>query len=82
MFLPVSHTMQSQKISISLPLEMVVFLDHYQNTTGCRSRSQVISEALQLLRLRELEEAYREASLEIDSTWENTAGDGLSDETW
>jgi hypothetical protein len=37
---------------------MVVFLDHYQNSTGCRSRSQVISEALQLLRLRELEEAY------------------------
>jgi metal-responsive CopG/Arc/MetJ family transcriptional regulator len=50
--------MQSQKISISLPPEMVVFLDHYQNSTGCRSRSQVISEALQLLRLRELEEAY------------------------
>jgi metal-responsive CopG/Arc/MetJ family transcriptional regulator len=74
--------MQSQKISISLPLEMVVFLDHYQNTTGCRSRSQVISEALQLLRLRELEEAYREASLENDSIWESTAGDGLSDETW
>jgi metal-responsive CopG/Arc/MetJ family transcriptional regulator len=74
--------MQSQKISISLPLEMVVFLDHYQNTTGCRSRSQVISEALQLLRLRALEEAYREASLENDSTWESTAGDGLSDETW
>jgi len=72
--------MQSQKISISLPPEMVTFIEHYQEATGCQSRSQVISKALSLLQSRELEQAYREASLEVDEAWEVTLGDGLSDE--
>ncbi len=29
-----------------------------------------------------LEEAYREASAEIDVAWETTVGDGLKDEAW
>ena len=81
-FLLLNQIMQSQKFSISLPLEMVKFIEHYKNETGCPSRSQVISEALHLLQLRELEQAYREASLETDQAWETTVGDGLSDETW
>ncbi len=74
--------MQSQKISISLPPEMMMFIEHYQKEKGCQSRSQVIFEALLLLKLKELEKAYQEASTEVDEVWEITAGDGLSDETW
>ncbi len=81
-FLLLNQIMQSQKFSISLPLEMVKFIEHYKNETGCSSRSQVISEALHLLQLRELEQAYQEASLETDQAWETTVGDGLSHETW
>jgi Arc/MetJ-type ribon-helix-helix transcriptional regulator len=74
--------MQSQKISISLPPETVKFIDYYLAATGGKSRSQVISEALSLLQSRELEQAYREASTEVDEAWEITVGDGLGDETW
>jgi Arc/MetJ-type ribon-helix-helix transcriptional regulator len=74
--------MQLHKISISLPSEMLTFIEHYRETTGCQSRSQVIYEALSLLHSRELGQAYREASLEVDEAWEVTLGDGLSDETW
>jgi metal-responsive CopG/Arc/MetJ family transcriptional regulator len=74
--------MQSQKISISLSSEMVKFIERYQEVTGCRSRSQVISQALSLLQMQELEQAYREASLEIEEDWETVIGDGLSNETW
>jgi len=73
--------MQSQKISISLLPEIVSFIERYKETTG-QSRSQVISEALLLLQSRELEQAYRQASEEVDEAWEVTNGDGLSDETW
>jgi len=47
-----------------------------------KSRSQVFAEAVRLLRNRELEAAYREASREFDKTWDATAADGLTDETW
>lgn len=80
--LPLIPTMQSQKISISLPSETVAFIEYYQTLRGCSSRSQVISEALTLLQSRELENAYREASLEVDEDWEVTVGDGLANETW
>jgi metal-responsive CopG/Arc/MetJ family transcriptional regulator len=74
--------MQSQKISIFLPSEMMKFIEHYQEVTGCRSRSQVISQAHSLLQMQELEQAYREASLEIEEDWETVIGDGLSNEMW
>lgn len=74
--------MQSQKISISLPQELVTFIEHYKESTGCQSRSQVISKALLLLQSQELEQAYREASYEVDEAWETTVEDGLRDKTW
>jgi metal-responsive CopG/Arc/MetJ family transcriptional regulator len=74
--------MHSQKISISLPSELVQFIEHYKETTGSQSRSQVIAEALSLLQTQELEKAYQEASAEVDELWETTSGDGLGDETW
>jgi len=73
---------QSEKISISLPVSLLNFIETYKITKGCQSPSQVIEVALELLRNQELESAYRQASSEIDNTWDLTIADGLTDETW
>jgi antitoxin ParD1/3/4 len=74
--------MHSEKLSIFLPLFLVQFVENYKLAKGCKSRSQVIEVALELLRFQELEEAYREASKEVDADWDVTVADGLTDETW
>ena len=74
--------MKAEKLSISLPAYLVQFIENYRLNKGCKSRSQVIEEALELLRNQELEEAYRLASAENDSAWDVTLADGLADETW
>ncbi|MBE9049706.1 CopG family transcriptional regulator [Nostocales cyanobacterium LEGE 11386] len=74
--------MQVEKLSISLSASLVQFVESYKVTKGCKSRSQVIEMALQLLRKQELEEAYREASAEINKDWDITITDGLTDEAW
>lgn len=78
--MPVGKTMQVEKLSISLPLSLVKFIESYQVAHQHKSRSQVIEEALELLRLRELEEAYRQASQEVDPDWDVTVADGLTDD--
>ena len=74
--------MQCQKNLVSLPSETEAFIEYCQALRGCASHSQVISEALTLLQFRELENAYREVSLEVDEDWEVIVGDGLAHETW
>jgi antitoxin ParD1/3/4 len=74
--------MNAEKLSISLPPILVEFIEYYKLAKGCKSRSQVVEEALELLRSRELEDAYRQASAEVDSCWDVTIADGLADETW
>lgn len=74
--------MQVEKLSISLSPSLVQFIETYKVTHQCRSRSQVVERALALLQMQELEEAYRQASQEVDPAWESTIADGLSDETW
>ncbi|MDZ8259436.1 MULTISPECIES: CopG family transcriptional regulator [unclassified Nostoc] len=74
--------MPSEKLSISLPASLMQFIENYKVTKGCKSRSQVIELALELLRYQELEQAYRQASAEVDPDWDLTVGDGLTDETW
>ncbi|MEH2259107.1 ribbon-helix-helix domain-containing protein [Nostoc sp.] len=74
--------MSSEKLSISLPASLMQFIENYKVTKGCKSRSQVIELALELLRYQELEQAYRQASAEVDLDWDLTVGDGLTDETW
>jgi metal-responsive CopG/Arc/MetJ family transcriptional regulator len=69
--------MQVEKLSISLPASLVQFIEGYKVVHDCKSRSQVIEKALQLLRTQELESAYREASAEVDNDWEITITDGL-----
>lgn len=74
--------MQAEKISVSLPASLVRFLETYKAIHCCKSRSQVIEVALQLLQEQELEAAYREANQEFDKDWELTVADGLKDEAW
>ncbi|MEG4202874.1 CopG family transcriptional regulator [Microcoleus sp. Pol7_A1] len=74
--------MQAEKISISLSQSLLQFIETYKIAKGCKSPSQVIEVALELLRNQELESAYRQASSEVDSAWDVTVADGLTDETW
>jgi metal-responsive CopG/Arc/MetJ family transcriptional regulator len=74
--------MNVEKLSISLPPSLVEFIENYKLSKGCKSRSQVIEEALELLRNRELEKRLRLASAEVDSAWDVTVADGLASETW
>lgn len=74
--------MSGEKISVSLPGPVVRFVESYKDNHQCKSRSQVIELALRLLQEKDLEDAYRQANEEIDTKWEVTSTDGLSNETW
>lgn len=72
------------KLSVSLPLEDVSFLDRYAARTGAPSRSSAIHRAIDLLRTAELEEAYAAAYSEWQASedaelWDAATGDGLPD---
>jgi metal-responsive CopG/Arc/MetJ family transcriptional regulator len=71
--------MQAEKISISLSQSLLKFIESYKIAKGCKSPSQVIEVAWELLRTQELESAYRQASSEVDSAWDLTVADGLVD---
>ncbi len=71
----------SAKVSVSLRDSLAGFVENYRKKRGL-NRSQVFEEAVKLLRSRELEAAYREASGAADKEWENTVADGLADEAW
>jgi len=75
------HT-NSQKISISVPKPLYDFIGSYQESHNCKSRSEVINQALYLLQQMQLEGCYKEANKEIDKDFESTAFDGLDNETW
>lgn len=74
--------MHAEKISISLPSVLLDFVEEYRVKRGAKSRSDVIEQAILVLRERELESAYREASAEVDSAWDVTVADGLDDAAW
>ena len=73
--------MSAAKLSVSLPDELVGFVENYRKKRGL-NRSQVFEEAVKLLRSRELEAAYQEANAEADKEWDNTVADGLADKAW
>jgi Arc/MetJ-type ribon-helix-helix transcriptional regulator len=71
------------KVSVSLPVEDVAFLDSYAHSQGIASRSAVLHKAVRLLRASQLGAAYEEAwaswaTSDDDILWETTVGDGLS----
>lgn len=72
------------KMSVSLPDEDVTFLDSYAQRRGAGSRSSVLHQAVDLLRLRDLEDeyaaAYEEwAGSEDAQIWDAAVADGLDD---
>ena len=72
------------KVSVSIPDDDVRFLDDYAREQGLESRSAAVHRAVRLLRTAELAEAYQAAWEEWGSSssaeWDQTAGDGLSDD--
>lgn len=75
--------MHTQKLSISLPQAQYEFLENYQAEHHCKTRSEVIREALCLLQQVQLEASYEAANQEIDNGFEITTSDGLEEnETW
>jgi Arc/MetJ-type ribon-helix-helix transcriptional regulator len=70
------------KMSVSLPGEDVAFLDEYASIHKYPSRSAVVHQAIQALRLRGLGEAYGDSWAEWDASgegagWDAVVGDGL-----
>ena len=71
------------KLSVSLPVEDVSYLDAYAQAQGLESRSAAVHKAVRLLRSSELGAAYEDAwtswaeSDEAD-LWDDTTADGLS----
>lgn len=72
------------KLSVSLRDEDVAVLDEYVRSSGLRSRSAALQQAIRLLRHPDLEGDYAAAWREWEASgdqaaWEGTAADGLSD---
>ncbi len=75
------------KLSISVDRNWIQFIDNYRKTHHVRSKSEVIEQALKLLKHAELREQYKDAYQEWfnsseESVWDAVSGDGISDETW
>ncbi len=58
------------KVSVSLPGKDVAFLDEYASAHESPSRSAVVHQAIQALRLGGLREAYGDAWAEWDASGE------------
>lgn len=77
--------MPAEKLSISLPADLSRFIEQYRTDHALKNRSQVIGEALKLLRQRDLEAAYREmaqdeaAEVEALEWSEALVGDGANE---
>lgn len=70
-----------EKISVTLPKPDVAFLAEYMASVGV-SRSRALHDAVRALREQSLEEAYRLADEEWDSSgeaeaWDSVVADGL-----
>jgi antitoxin ParD1/3/4 len=62
--------MHTQKVTISIPQQLYEFVELYQSEHHYKSRSDVISRALQLLQQKQLEAYYLEANQELeDEAW-------------
>lgn len=71
------------KVSVSLPVADVEFLDEYAGEHGIGSRSAAVHRAIRLLRASGLGAAYEAAWSEWEGSeeaqlWDQAAGDGLS----
>lgn len=72
------------KLSVSIPVDDLHFLDSYGKAHGIDSRSAVLQKAIKLLRDEDLGEQYESAWEEWSASddaelWERTLRDGLED---
>ena len=72
------------KVSVSLPADDISFVDAYARRRGDASRSSVLHQAIELLRLSEMEQSYADAFDEWEHTddatlWDGAVGDGITD---
>lgn len=77
---PTIGSVPRAKLSVSFDQQLLTFLDSYQREHHIKSKSEVISAALRLLRERELEGQYAAAMQEWKEdakVWEAVTGDGL-----
>lgn len=74
--------MTKSKISISLPNNLLNFLDHYQEQHNNISRSEIIKRALELLKKEDLGKCCMEANSEINNDFDNCNNDGLDNAPW
>lgn len=68
------------KLSVSIDQQLLAFLEGYQKKYNIKAKSEVVSEALRLLRERELDSQYAAAMEEWQQEselWEVVTGDGL-----
>jgi Arc/MetJ-type ribon-helix-helix transcriptional regulator len=69
------------KLSVSIPDEIVDFIDRYAEDHGVESRSGVVQRAVSLLRASELgadyEAAWADWAESDASAWDATAADGV-----
>ncbi len=73
--------MNKAKISITLSNEFMHFIGQYQAAHSHLNRSDIIQEALECLRERELGKDYLEANKEINHDFDNCTQDGI-DAPW
>lgn len=74
--------MHTEKLSISIPYNLIEFIEDYRKNHTFKSKSQVVQQALKLLQEQELEAYYLQANAEIDPAFDNATHDGLDHETW
>lgn len=74
--------MNTQKVTISISQSLYEFVEIYQTQHHIKSRSDVISAALQLLQQQQLEVFYAAANEELNNDFDVTTKDGLDDESW
>lgn len=71
--------MSRSKISVTIPDHLMVFMSFYGDYYNDHNRSHIVQKALELLREKELDLAYKEANAEIEHAFDICASDGLHD---
>jgi antitoxin ParD1/3/4 len=72
--------MKMHQVTISISEQLYEFVENYQSLHKFKSRSEVISAALQLLQQKQLQAYYLEANKELSDDFDTTIADGLDDE--
>lgn len=73
------NTTTNQKVTISLPPEVLSYADRYRKLHGLATRSEVLTLALKLLRERELAEGYRAMAQDRDELADPWLDSGLQE---